>query len=103
MKFLLSSQDIQNYKFLWQVSKENYKKQKGSMFLMFLLVMFTAFFTTLLPYLLKIIIDYSAQAYNFSLDIRLPFNFLYLIVLAYAAAWLANELCNWTKNILVLI
>ncbi len=36
MKFLLSSQDIQNYKFLWQVSKENYKKQKGSMFLMFL-------------------------------------------------------------------
>lgn len=99
MKFLLSSQDIQNYKFLWQVSKENYKKQKGSMFLMFLLVMFTAFFTTLLPYLLKIIIDYSAQEYNFSLDIRLPFNFLYLIVLAYAAAWLANELCNWTKNI----
>ncbi len=99
MKFLLSSQDIQNYKFLWQVSKENYKKQKGSMFLMFLLVMFTAFFTTLLPYLLKIIIDYSAQAYNFPLDIRLPFNFLYLIVLAYAAAWLANELCNWTKNI----
>lgn len=99
MKFLLSSQDIQNYKFLWQVSKENYKKQKGSMFLMFLLVMFTAFFTTLLPYLLKIIIDYSAQEYNFSLDIQLPFNFLYLIVLAYAAAWLANELCNWTKNI----
>ena len=99
MKFLLSSQDIQNYKFLWKVSKENYKKQKGSMFLMFLLVMFTAFFTTLLPYLLKIIIDYSAQEYNFSLDIRLPFNFLYLIVLAYAAAWLANELCNWTKNI----
>ncbi|MNH73649.1 Lipid A export ATP-binding/permease protein MsbA [compost metagenome] len=99
MKFLLSSQDIQNYKFLWQVSKENYKKQRGSMFLMFLLVMFTAFFTTLLPYLLKIIIDYSAQEYNFSLDIRLPFNFLYLIVLAYAAAWLANELCNWTKNI----
>lgn len=99
MKFLLSSQDIQNYKFLWQVSKENYKKQKGSMFLMFLLVMFTAFFTTLLPFLLKIIIDYSAQEYNFSLDIRLPFNFLYLIVLAYAAAWLANELCNWTKNI----
>jgi len=99
MKFLLSSQDIQNYKFLWQVSKENYKKQKGSMFLMFLLVMFTAFFMTLLPYLLKIIIDYSAQEYNFSLDIRLPFNFLYLIVLAYAAAWLANELCNWTKNI----
>ncbi|UGQ26562.1 ATP-binding cassette domain-containing protein [Acinetobacter calcoaceticus] len=99
MKFLLSSQDIQNYKFLWQVSKENYKKQQGSMFLMFLLVMFTAFFTTLLPYLLKIIIDYSAQEYNFSLDIRLPFNFLYLIVLAYAAAWLANELCNWTKNI----
>lgn len=99
MKFLLSSQDIQNYKFLWQVSKDNYKKQKGSMFLMFLLVMFTAFFTTLLPYLLKIIIDYSAQAYNFSLDIRLPFNFLYLIVLAYAAAWLANELCHWTKNI----
>lgn len=99
MKFLLSSQDIQNYKFLWRVSKENYKKQKGSMFLMFLLVMFTAFFTTLLPYLLKIIIDYSAQQYNFSLDIRLPFNFLYLIVLAYAAAWLANELCNWTKNI----
>jgi ATP-binding cassette subfamily B protein len=44
------------------------------MFLMFLLVMFTAFFTTLLPYLLKIIIDYSAQAYNFPLDIRLPFN-----------------------------
>ncbi|WP_254627277.1 ATP-binding cassette domain-containing protein, partial [Acinetobacter lactucae] len=77
----------------------NYKKQKGSMFLMFLLVMFTAFFTTLLPYLLKIIIDYSAQAYNFSLDIRLPFNFLYLIVLAYAAAWLANELCNWMQNI----
>ncbi|MDS7934075.1 ABC transporter ATP-binding protein [Acinetobacter sp. V91_7] len=99
MKFLLSSQDIQNYKFLWQVSKENYKKQKGSMFLMFLLVMFTAFFTTLLPYLLKIIIDYSAQEYNFSLDIRLPFNFLYLIVLAYAAAWLANELCHWTQNI----
>ncbi|GAA5586709.1 lipid A export ATP-binding/permease protein MsbA [Acinetobacter calcoaceticus] len=99
MKFLLSSQDIQNYKFLWQVSKENYKKQKGSMFLMFLLVMFTAFFTTLLPYLLKIIIDYSAQEYNFSLDIRLPFNFLYLLVLAYATAWLANELCNWTKNI----
>ncbi|MEB3864328.1 ABC transporter ATP-binding protein/permease [Acinetobacter sp. IK31] len=99
MKFLLSSQDIQNYKFLWQVSKENYKKQKVSMFLMFLLVMFAAFFTTLLPYLLKIIIDYSAQEYNFSLDIQLPFNFLYLIVLAYAAAWLANELCNWTKNI----
>lgn len=99
MKFLLSSQDIQNYKFLWQVSKENYKKQKGSMFLMFLLVMFTAFFTTLLPYLLKIIIDYSAQEYNFSLDIQLPFNFLYLIVLAYAAAWLANELCHWTQNI----
>ena len=99
MKFLLSSQDIQNYKFLWQISKEKYKKQKGSMFLMFLLVMFTAFFTTLLPYLLKLIIDYSAQEYDFPLDIRLPFNFLYLIALAYAAAWLANELCNWTKNI----
>ncbi|MDX8238729.1 ABC transporter ATP-binding protein [Acinetobacter pittii] len=99
MKFLLSSQDIQNYKFLWQISKEKYKKQKGSMFLMFLLVMFTAFFTTLLPYLLKLIIDYSAQEYDFPLDVRLPFNFLYLIALAYAAAWLANELCNWTKNI----
>ncbi|KYQ78595.1 ABC transporter ATP-binding protein [Acinetobacter lactucae] len=99
MKFLLSSQDIQNYKFLWQISKEKYKKQKGSMFLMFLLVMFTAFFTTLLPYLLKLIIDYSAQEYDFPLDVRLPFNFLYLIALAYAAAWLANELCNWAKNI----
>ncbi|RSP95152.1 ABC transporter ATP-binding protein [Acinetobacter baumannii] len=99
MKFLLSSQDIQNYKFLWQISKEKYKKQKGSMFLMFLLVMFTAFFTTLLPYLLKLIIDYSAQEYDFPLDVRLPFNFLYLIALAYAVAWLANELCNWTKNI----
>lgn len=86
MKFLLSSQDIKNYKFLWQVSKEKYKKQKGSMFLMFLLVMFTAFFTTLLPYLLKLIIDYSAQKYDFPLDIRLPFNFLYLIALAYTAA-----------------
>jgi ATP-binding cassette subfamily B protein len=72
-------------------------RSRRGMFLVFLLVMFTAFFTTLLPYLLKIIIDYSAQAYNFPLDIRLPFNFLYLIV--YAAAWLANELCNWTKNI----
>ncbi len=99
MKFLLSSQDIQNYKFLWRISKEKYKKQKGSMFLMFLLVMFTAFFTTLLPYLLKLIIDYSAQEYDFPLDVRLPFNFLYLIALAYAAAWLVNELCNWTKNI----
>lgn len=99
MKFLLSSQDIQNYRFIWQVSKENYKKQKSSMFLMFLLVMFTAFFTTLLPYLLKLIIDYSAQEYDFPLDVRLPFNFLYLIALAYAAAWLANELCNWAKNI----
>ncbi|WP_368678338.1 ATP-binding cassette domain-containing protein [Acinetobacter lactucae] len=99
MKFLLSSQDIQNYRFIWQVSKEKYKKQKGSMFLMFLLVMFTAFFTTLLPYLLKLIIDYSAQEYDFPLDVRLPFNFLYLIALAYAAAWLANELCNWAKNI----
>jgi len=66
---------------------------------MFLLVMFTAFFTTLLPYLLKLIIDYSAQEYDFPLDVRLPFNFLYLIALAYAAAWLVNELCNWTKNI----
>ncbi|EXE90584.1 ABC transporter ATP-binding domain protein [Acinetobacter sp. 1592897] len=27
MKFLLSSQDIQNYKFIWNISKENYKKQ----------------------------------------------------------------------------
>ncbi|MDS7928366.1 ABC transporter ATP-binding protein [Acinetobacter sp. V102_4] len=99
MKFLLSSQDIQNYKFLWKVSKENYKKQKGSMFLMFLLVMFSAFFTTLLPYLLKIIIDYSAHEYNFFLNIQLPFNFLYLLVLAYATAWLVNELCHWTQNI----
>lgn len=99
MKFLLSSQDIQNYKFIWQVSKENYKKQKSSMFLMFLLVMFSAFFTTLLPYLLKIIIDYSAHEYNFFLNIQLPFNFLYLLVLAYATAWLANELCYWTQNI----
>ncbi|EXC09458.1 ABC transporter, ATP-binding/permease domain protein [Acinetobacter baumannii 625974] len=99
MKFLLSSQDIQNYKFIWNISKENYVKQKSSMFLMFLLVLFSAFFTTLLPYLLKIIIDYSAREYNFLLDIQFPFNFLYFIVLAYAIAWLANELCNWTKNI----
>lgn len=99
MKFLLSSQDIQNYKFIWQVSKENYKKQKSSMFLMFLLVMFSAFFTTLLPYLLKIIIDYSAHEYSFLFNIQLPFNFLYLIVLAYAIAWLVNELCHWTQNI----
>ncbi|MCU4348258.1 ABC transporter ATP-binding protein/permease [Acinetobacter lactucae] len=99
MKFLLSSQDIQNYRFIWQVSKENYKKQKSSMFLMFLLVMFSAFFTTLLPYLLKIIIDYSADEYNFLLNIQLPFNFLYLIVLAYTTAWLVNELCHWTQNI----
>ncbi|MFV5361935.1 ATP-binding cassette domain-containing protein [Acinetobacter oleivorans] len=99
MKFLLSSQDIQNYKFIWQVSKENYKKQKSSMFLMFLLVMFSAFFTTLLPYLLKIIIDYSAHEYNFFLNIQLPFNFLYLLVLAYTTAWLVNELCHWTQNI----
>lgn len=99
MKFLLSSQDIQNYKFIWNISKENYVKQKSSMLLMFLLVLFSAFFTTLLPYLLKIIIDYSAHEYNFLLDIQFPFNFLYFIVLAYAIAWLANELCNWTKNI----
>ncbi|WP_410249752.1 hypothetical protein, partial [Acinetobacter baumannii] len=26
MKFLLSSQDIQNYKFIWNISKENYVK-----------------------------------------------------------------------------
>ncbi|HEE5793311.1 ABC transporter ATP-binding protein [Acinetobacter baumannii] len=99
MKFLLSSQDIQNYKFIWNISKENYVKQKSSMLLMFLLVLFSAFFTTLLPYLLKIIIDYSAHEYNFLLDIQFPFNFLYFIILAYAIAWLANELCNWTKNI----
>ncbi|EMB4641615.1 ABC transporter ATP-binding protein [Acinetobacter baumannii] len=99
MKFLLSSQDIQNYKVIWNISKENYVKQKSSMFLMFLLVLFSAFFTTLLPYLLKIIIDYSAHEYDFLLDIQFPFNFLYFIVLAYAIAWLANELCNWTKNI----
>lgn len=99
MKFLLSSQDIQNYKFIWNISKENYKKQRSSMFLMFLLVVFAAFFTTLLPYLLKIIIDYSAHEYNFLLNIKLPFNFLYLLVLAYATAWLANELCHWTQNI----
>ncbi|MDR8236357.1 ABC transporter ATP-binding protein, partial [Acinetobacter baumannii] len=61
---------------------------------MFLLVLFSAFFTTLLPYLLKIIIDYSAHEYNFLLDIQFSFNFLYLIVFAYAIAWLANELCN---------
>ncbi|MFX9142668.1 ABC transporter ATP-binding protein, partial [Acinetobacter baumannii] len=84
MKFLLSSQDIQNYKFIWNISKENYVKQKSSMLLMFLLVLFSAFFTTLLPYLLKIIIDYSAHEYNFLLDIQFPFNFLYFIVLAYA-------------------
>lgn len=99
MKFLLSSQDIQNYKFIWNVSKESYKKQRSSMFLMFLLVVFAAFFTTLLPYLLKIIIDYSAHEYNFLLNIQLPFNFLYLLVLAYATAWLVNELCHWTQNI----
>ncbi|MDS7943489.1 ABC transporter ATP-binding protein [Acinetobacter sp. V110_1] len=99
MKFLLSSQDIQNYKFIWNISKENYKKQRSSMFLMFLLVVFAAFFTTLLPYLLKIIIDYSAHEYNFLLNIQLPFNFLYLLVLAYATAWLVNELCHWTQNI----
>jgi len=68
MKFLLSSQDIQNYKFIWNISKENYKKQRSSIFLMFLLVVFAAFFTTLLPYLLKIIIDYSAHEYNFLLN-----------------------------------
>ncbi|EPP8662298.1 hypothetical protein RG237_003873, partial [Acinetobacter baumannii] len=45
MKFLLSSQDIQNYKFIWNISKENYVKQKSSMLLMFLLVLFSAFFT----------------------------------------------------------
>ncbi|WP_343568861.1 ABC transporter ATP-binding protein [Acinetobacter sp.] len=99
MKFLLSSQDIQNYKFIWNISKENYKKQRSSMFLMFLLVVFAAFFTTLLPYLLKIIIDYSAHEYNFLLNIHLPFNFLYLLVVAYATAWLVNELCHWTQNI----
>ena len=99
MKFLLSSQDIQNYKFIWNISKENYKKQRSSMFLMFLLVVFAAFFTTLLPYLLKIIIDYSAHEYNFLLNIQLPFNFLYLLVVAYATAWLVNELCHWTQNI----
>ncbi|MCH2002226.1 ATP-binding cassette domain-containing protein [Acinetobacter seifertii] len=99
MKFLLSSQDIQNYKFIWNISKENYKKQRSSMFLMFLLVVFAAFFTTLLPYLLKIIIDYSAHEYNFLLNIQLPFNFLYLLVFAYATAWLVNELCHWTQNI----
>lgn len=44
MKFLLSLQDIQNYKFIWNISKENYVKQKSSMLLMFLLVLFSAFF-----------------------------------------------------------
>ncbi|MDN8165087.1 hypothetical protein QZK26_04750, partial [Acinetobacter baumannii] len=77
MKFLLSSQDIQNYKFIWNISKENYVKQKSSMLLMFLLVLFSAFFTTLLPYLLKIIIDYSAHEYNFLLDIQFPLALLH--------------------------
>ena len=102
MKFLLSSQDIQNYKFYGRFLKKIIRSRKVVCFSCFISNVYSILYDIIaIP--IKIIIDYSAQAYNFPLDIRLPFNFLYLIVLAYAAAWLANELCNWTKIFLVLI
>ncbi|WP_119026119.1 ATP-binding cassette domain-containing protein [Acinetobacter soli] len=99
MKFLRNFEPIANYIFACKISVQQHPRLKWDFIGMFVLVLLVAFFETLFPYLMKLLIDQVEQ--NRSLQIRSLFEIklLYLLVIAYAIAWLMSQLLSWGKNL----
>lgn len=70
---------------------------------MFLLVVFVAIFGTLFPYLMKLLVDQVEQNHHIEIAHLFSIEKLYLLVLAYAAAWLMSQLLSWCQNLFSMI
>ncbi|MBL8322022.1 MAG: ABC transporter ATP-binding protein [Acinetobacter sp.] len=99
MKLIGHLEAVKNYIFIWRRSAEHYKNQKLHFMIMFLLVVLAAVFATLFPYLMKLIIDQVEQSRASALPAVFSLEHLYLLVIAYACAWLMSELLVWLQNV----
>jgi len=79
---------IKSYYFSCQLVMQRYPRLRLDFILMFLLVVFVAIFGTLFPYLMKLLVDQVEQNHHIEIAHLFSIEKLYLLVLAYAAAWL---------------
>ncbi|WP_252511523.1 ABC transporter transmembrane domain-containing protein [Acinetobacter ursingii] len=82
---------------------QRYSRLKLDFILMFLLVVFVAIFGTLFPYLMKLLVDQVEQTHHIEIAHLFSIEKLYLLVLAYAAAWLMSQLLSWCQNLFSMI
>ena len=94
---------IKNYRFACQLAMQRYSRLKLDFILMFLLVVFVAIFGTLFPYLMKLLVDQVEQNHHIEIAHLFSIEKLYLLVLAYAAAWLMSQLLSWCQNLFSMI
>lgn len=85
---------------IWNISNQYYKKSKYHLFLFSIIIAFSSLLTSLLPYLMKLIIDSANDKTILSkVSDLLSTHTLYLLVIIYAITWLSSQILDWTKNI----
>ncbi len=99
LKFLNKIEPLQSYIFACKLSMQQHPRLKWNFIGMFMLVLLAAFFETLFPYLMKLLIDQVEQNRTLQLRSLFEIKLLYLLVIAYATAWLMSQLLIWCKNL----
>ena len=99
MKFLNKIEPLQNYIFACKLSMQQHPRLKWDFIGMFMLVLLAAFFETLFPYLMKLLIDQVEHSRTLQIRSLFEIKLLYLLVIAYATAWLMSQLISWSKNL----
>ncbi|MBF7687857.1 ATP-binding cassette domain-containing protein [Acinetobacter rathckeae] len=93
----MNNKHLNIYQFFWSLSKQRFTRAKPAFALLLVIIIASSALSSLVPYLMKDIVNY-----NESTQTNTPsyLSMLYLLVIAYAVAWLMEQLTEWTKNLL---
>ncbi|MCY6412959.1 ABC transporter ATP-binding protein [Acinetobacter sp. VNH17] len=78
------------YKEIWNASNRFYNNSKQHLLVIIGLVCVVSLINSLLPYLIKLIIDGTQHGKGI--------HYIYILVVSYCFAWLLSQILEWTRN-----